>query len=1015
MRKTLSFKEILLYGLLFGLVMAGIIFLIMLEQEPIKENYNHTYNPNIVDPSNIVIGVLDKDDIEKWDATEDYLESRIPNHTFEIVSISYDNYVDKVAQKEVDFVLLNPSMYVNLEVEYGISPIATLVNSYEGTRLSSYGSVTFTKSSNTNLNDYVDLIGKTFVANNEDSFGGWQMTLKDLHNNDINPLEDFASLTFLNDEYEVVQKVLDSTYDAGTVRTGVLEKMVDEGLIELSDIRVISEESSTFPLLVSTQLYPEWTFGKLMHISDDLGNLVTEALLNVEATDLAATASGTAGWSIPKNDQDVHTVLKVLELRPYEEYGNISFRDSLYHNRVLFIIILIAIFAIGSITIWLMNTRGELVTMTEKSKQMEKFAIEASEAKGEFLANMSHEIRTPMSAIVGLSTLLENTKLTENQKEYNNKLKSSALNLLGIINNILDYSKIEAKKMKLENTEFNLRDILQNVSNTVTFKADEKDVEFVYQLQKNLPTRFYGDPLRLGQVLINLVTNAIKFTDEGQVQLLIESDIINNRFVLTFSIVDSGIGMTEEQIQKIKMPFTQADSSFTRRYGGTGLGLTISNNLIQLMGGKLDIYSKLNEGSTFKFTLPMEPLEDQDYINIPSEIEDLDILIIDDNFLSLEVTEEICESLGLNTESLLSTEEALEILKHKDFDADLVLIDYNMPEMNGIEFIEELRTRGYLKDTKVLIMATPFTKERINKDGYDIEKYDFVNKPIDRLELFNKVVQLFVERVDEEIVEDTVINVVRPGTEIILAEDNKINQQIVRELLTREGFNVTIANDGQEVLDLLDEDERDYEVILMDIQMPNLNGREATRAIRKTETKYRDIPIVAMTANALEVERKKCLRAGMNNFLTKPIEMSKLLGVLTQYVEIISVGVNKDNELTVHIDFLDSDEAIENMGGDKALYLEVLFMFHQDYKGYQSSFTTVFQEEDLEHIIIEIHTIKGLAATIGATKLHEEAKAFEAELKTGNRSQDHLDTFMVAFTDVLKKLDNYFKSNPYQV
>ncbi len=1013
MRKTLTIREILLYGLLFGVVVAGIIYLLTLKEVPINADYYHQYTSEINDPSDLKIGVLEKDNIDKWDETETFLNSSIDGHTFEFVEVTYENYVSKIENKDVDFIIANPSMYVQLGIKHGVSHIATMKNISGGETLLSYGSVVFTKQGNS-YDEYSDLKNKSFAAVNQESFGGWQMTLKELINNDIDPEKDFSSLVFVNDEYELVNGVLDGTYDAGTVRTGVIEEMISEGIINLRDIHVISESNSNFPLLLSTQLYPEWTFGKASHISSDLGNKVSATLLSIEDTSLAATESGISGWVVPLNDQDVHTLLKEIEFGSYENYSAVSFQNSLYHNRILFVIILCAIFMISSITIWLMNTRGELVKMTEKSQQMEKFAVEASEAKGEFLANMSHEIRTPMSAIVGLSTLMESTDLSNNQKEYNTKLKSSAVNLLGIINNILDYSKIEAKKMRLENTEFVMREVLQNVANTVTFKADEKDIEFVYQLQKNLPGKFYGDPLRLGQILINLVTNAIKFTDEGQVVLYIESDIIHNKYVLTFSIKDSGIGMTEDQIEKIRMPFTQADSSFTRRYGGTGLGLTISNNLIQLMGGKMEIYSKVDEGSTFKFTLPMEPLEDQDYIIVPEELEDLQVLIVEDNFSSLEITEEICESFGFITESILSPEEALEILEHKDFEADLILVDYLMPEMNGVEFINEVKKRGFLKDSKALLMATSFTKERISNDGYDIEKIDFLNKPVDQTELFEKVVSLFIENQHIEIEEPSVINVVKPGTEIILAEDNKINQQIIKELLSREGFHVTIANDGQEVIELLEEQECEYEVILMDIQMPNLNGREATRVIRKSEKNYKDIPIVAMTANALEVERKKCLRAGMNDFLTKPIEMKKLLGVLTKYVEIISVGVDKENKTSVNIDFLESEEAITNMGGDKTLYLEVLFMFHKDYYGYQSSLTSVFKGEEKEHIVIEIHTIKGLAATIGAMKLHEKAKALETELKQGNFSEEHFDNFMTEFTEVLTNLENYFKSNPFQ-
>ncbi len=692
--------------------------------------------------------------------------------------------------------------------------------------------------------------------------------------------------------------------------------------------------------------------------------------------------------------------------------------ESMYENRIFYVVIWGGLFTIIGIILWIIHTRLRLVELTKKSQQMEQIAVKANEAKGEFLANMSHEIRTPMSAIIGLSTLLDSTSLSPRQRDYNNKLKSSAVNLIGIIENILDYSKIDAKKMSVENIEFDLNDVLFNLSNVVSLRAKEKNIEFIFSIEPSLPKCFIGDQLRIGQVLVNIVTNAIKFTEEGQVVLRIESTSKNGKFQLSFAITDSGIGLTDTEKEEILSPFTQADNSFTRKYGGTGLGLTITNRLVRLMGGDLTIKSEKNVGSTFSFALPLTPVEEeQEQLAIFEEPSKINVLIVDDNLTSLTILEEMCKSLGLNTVAMSSPHETIEFLKKDTFNPNLVILDYLMPEINGIELVIKLRKTNLIKNTQAILMVSAFGKESVINDALAAGISEFLDKPINPTYFYNTLNSLFnkteFKKKSRHVTKDRV-NLVKPGTNIILAEDNKINQQIVSELLVREGFDVTIANDGLEVINYLQEDAFNYKLVLMDIQMPNLNGRDATSYIRQNKGKYQNIPIIAMTAHALKEERVKSLDAGMNDFLTKPLEISKLFNVLSKYIDIVSVDLEKKESGKLDIKFLNTEEGLKNLSGDEAFYIEILYNFLTDYKGYEKTLENLFKEEDEGDMLIEAHTIKGLAATIGATELQKNTEVFETQLREGNIVYSSFSKFTQSLKELNIKLDKYFKHNPFK-
>lgn len=1021
MNKRLTFKEIVLYGILFSLFVACGIFLMIIKEESLPEVYIG-YQQEKIDPTNIKIGILSNqasnEIYDRWNDTALYLTDNVDNHTFEIVPIGIDDINQAVERKQVDFVLVNPSIYIDLEIKYGVNSISTIQNSYNGVKTSYYGSVIFTRSNRYDITSLDNLLDKTIIAVDEKSFGGYQMALKEFKDSGINPNTDFASISFAGTHNLVVERVLDGSYDVGIVRTGTIEEMIADGLITIDDLNVLNANTSISNYLLSTQVYPEWPLAKTNHISDELGQLVSLALMELESTSNAIVSSGISGWTIPQNYQDVHTTLRALLIPPYEEYGQVSFHNTVFQNRVFLLIILSSVYVIASFMLWVMHTRSALVEVTKKSIEMEKIASLANEAKGEFLANMSHEIRTPMSAVIGLSSLLDTTELSVRQRDYNNRLKKSAENLLGVINNILDYSKIEAKQMTLENIEFSLNDILYNISNIVTLNANEKNIEFLFNISPNLPKRFYGDPLRIGQVLINIVSNAIKFTDKGYVELEIHSVNIADQFNLVFTVRDSGIGMTQEQIDKIALPFTQADTSFTRRYGGTGLGLTITSQLILKMGGHLSILSTLNVGSSFTFNVPLNAVEEErNDIQIPEILNDLNVLVIDDNLFSLEIIGKICASLGFNKKLVSSNDEAIQLLESGECHPNLVIMDYKMPLMNGIELFGLLDKKKLIPNAKKLLMISVYDHESVVQKANNFGIYDFIDKPINPSFFLDTILFMFS---NAEIKKRAVpanknqVDLVKPGTCVILAEDNLINQQIIYEILSKEGFDVVIANNGQEVLNLLEAAEQDYKLILMDIQMPIMNGREATIKIRKRNASYRNIPIIAMTAHALEIERMKSLAAGMNDFLTKPVDIKTLFTVISKYVDIVTVSVRKNEKSNFSLDFLDTEAGINNMFGDTSLYLEVLYQFYTDFIDVLTSLDVMFKEEDNQDLEIEVHTIKGLAATIGANELHLLAKQFESKLKDNNFDFDIYNKFTNEFRSVLDNLHNYFESNPFQ-
>jgi signal transduction histidine kinase/DNA-binding response OmpR family regulator len=1013
MNKKLSVKEILVYGFLFTLFVFSFIFLIFLD-EPEQNTYVffNEQSVQIIEPYTLRIGVLVNQNESvtnnRWQATAEYLENEIDNHLFEIVPLEFDEVEPAVKENIVDFILVNSSMYVDLEVKYGVSRIATLNDLYLGQETTSFGSVIFTLDAHPDIGKLNDINDHILGAVNEQSFGGWQMALKEFSDYDIKPDEDFKDIIFTSNHEAVVEGVLEGTYDVGIVRTGVLEEMFERGQIDLNSFTILSENTADFPYVTSTQLYPEWPIARTAHISDDLAYEVAFALMQLDAMDEASINAGIAGWVIPENYQDVHSLLKLMKLTPYENYGEVSTLDSIYYNRVFFFVIIVILAGLTAVTSWLIHTHSEVVSISKRAQKMEQKAQNANEAKGEFLAHMSHEIRTPISAIIGLLDLMNKTKLNNRQRDYYNKLRSSAVNLLGILNNVLDYSKIESQKMTIEKAKFDIYDILYSLSSVVSVKTSDQNVEFLLDIPKELPHHYIGDSLRLNQVLLNFVSNALKFTTEGQVILSIKQQKTDKGNYLLFMIQDSGVGLTQNQINNILKPFTQADTSITRKYGGTGLGLSISYELINLMGGDLRINSTKGKGSTFSFALPLEVADERESSPYPY-LDGYKVMIIDDNQESLRITNHMCEEIGLDTRAFDNAQQAYQMLLEKRFDPDILIIDYIMPEMNGNVFVKQAINNNLLRAIKGIIMVSAYRKEEVVHQLSNLGIDEFLDKPL----VHDRLYRLFYDMLNIDyrhsmnVSNEPKNNVTVPeGTAIILAEDNPINKQIAYELLSKEGFDVDTADNGFEVIELLEKDEKAYQFVLMDIQMPQLDGRRTTMSIRKNPSKYQDIPIIAMSAHAIEVEKKKSIQAGMNDYITKPFEIESLVEKCAQYIDVNKTQVkvdipNVDNAL------LDTKQGISNMLGDELLYHETLKQFYDDYSEF-GQYLRLLRKSNFKEFKYELDVLSGLAETIGASHIYTLSQ--EIEITNESDLNDYLlDDFITGLEELIETLDQWLK------
>jgi PAS domain S-box-containing protein len=622
-------------------------------------------------------------------------------------------------------------------------------------------------------------------------------------------------------------------------------------------------------------------------------------------------------------------------------------------------------------------------------------AERASHTKSSFLANMSHEIRTPMNAITGMAELALGTELSPKQRNYIGKIKGASEALLRIINDILDFSKIEAGKLTMERVEFSLEDVFDNLGALLAERAEEKGIELAFDIDPALDQIFIGDPLRLGQVLINLVGNAIKFSEAGNVVVRVSPEAQSGASLgLHFQVSDQGIGLTEEQQALLFTAFSQADSSTTRRFGGTGLGLAISKRLVEMMQGGIWIESEFGKGSTFHFVVRFDVLAEARsglavlakslaaYANKP-------VLVIDDNAIARHVTQIQLTQLGLQAELYASGSSALAALEHEQGgDYLFVLCDWRMPELDGIETIERLRQRFALRgNVPPMVLMTAYSHaEALQKASPALD--GFLTKPTSVSHIYAEIAPLLGlgEQANNLARRTTDVSSIAHlrGADVLLVEDVEINQEVMLELLSNAGLSVRVANNGVEALQAVADHTPDC--ILMDCQMPVMDGFETSRRLRE-QPRLRDLPIIALTANAMASDRQRCLDAGMNDHVSKPVNLSELFAALERWVrprheratQALLVEKERDGGGALPmLPGIDTVAGLAQVSGKTALYLKVLRKFRQQFvAGFEGECIAAMQSDSWPAVIRLAHSLKGVARTLGAFQLGDLAMQLE--------------------------------------
>ncbi|GAB2877899.1 hypothetical protein GCM10027277_54110 [Pseudoduganella ginsengisoli] len=638
----------------------------------------------------------------------------------------------------------------------------------------------------------------------------------------------------------------------------------------------------------------------------------------------------------------------------------------------------------------------------QKLVQANVMAEAANIAKSEFLANMSHEIRTPMSAIIGMAYLALRTGLTPKQQDYVSKIHRAALSLLGIINDILDFSKIEAGRLDVEHVPFFLDDVLANVASVTSQRAADKQLEYLFHVPPSIPRHLVGDPLRLGQVLINLVNNAVKFTPSGELELACTRlpDRNPGKVMLRFAVRDTGIGMNEDQVARLFRAFSQANGSTSRQYGGTGLGLSISQRLVQLMGGLIRVDSAPDQGSTFQFDLEFALSGLPEHAPVmPEALNGARLLLVDDSQMALDILTESLQPLPVRVETATSGTQALAAITQADAAGDpyrIVLTDWQMPGMDGIALAKKVKEDGALSARPAIVLVTAFGREEVQRGADSAGITGFLFKPIGQSALVDTLVSLVSPQrsiAGSLRTADEAMPGQRFAARVLLVEDNSVNQEIAAELMATLGICVDVAENGQVALERLQQaGPGAYSMVLMDLEMPVMDGHQATRLLR-LDSDFDALPVIAMTAHALPDIRERCLAEGMQDYISKPIEPERLYAMLSRWLvhaklpqpgrempRTAMLRATSYGDAALQIDGIDSERGLRHVAGNRELYVQLLDRFRLAQRGVAGGIDAVLAQGGVAQASRMAHTLRGVAGGVGATVVERAAQALELAL-----------------------------------
>jgi signal transduction histidine kinase/CheY-like chemotaxis protein/HPt (histidine-containing phosphotransfer) domain-containing protein len=669
------------------------------------------------------------------------------------------------------------------------------------------------------------------------------------------------------------------------------------------------------------------------------------------------------------------------------------------------------------------NLEQLVVQRTQALNQAIQEAQQANRAKSNFLARMSHEIRTPMNAIVGLGRLLMKTRLDAQQRDYQDKVLASSDALLGVINDVLDYSRIEAGKLSLEAIPFEINQVIHKVAGVVAFKAQEKGLELLFQIEPDVPRWPVGDPMRLAQILVNLVNNAIKFTETGEVLVKIARQAeVDDQVTLRFSVRDSGIGIPAARQQDLFTPFTQVDDSITRRFGGTGLGLSICKQLTEMMGGEIGVESTPGQGSLFYFTARLginahPALGDRHSHHLAGR----HVLVVDDNASARAVLDQMLNYFGMRVDTCASGDECLQRLRAAAASSDpyhLVMLDWLMPGIDGIETSRRIHAASDLGEIPAILMITASGYETINPKMAEAGLAHLLVKPVSESSLHDALLEVllggsmasahhrFREQQRTPHFDFTLIR----GARVLLVDDVALNREVAREILREAGVRVETAKHGREAVDKVLQG--GYSLVLMDIQMPVLDGLAAAREIR-ADARFHDLPILAMTAHVMTGDREESLAAGMNDHLTKPIDPPTLYRALLHWIPAgnyateapMETASNSVNDATLPpLAGIDVERGLANHMRRPAFYRRILAQFNQEFGSATDDIVAALAVDNYELARRLAHSVKSAAATIGAEELSQRARILEHRLAAGKPASAELIPFRTALTCIVKTL-----------